>query len=171
MAQWSERCALKARAWIIGFKRVLSLIQTARFCPSGRSAPTLFKSSEAKPSRLGGLTPRAEILVWSGLLYTVQNGGTLVDPGLRRAFFGQTPQPWILAKRIGLLISGNILSSSRVMDPGVKLFSADPSRFIATPEALRCSRLRPAPEKMPDQAESELEKRKKKQSNGQTTHI
>ena len=30
-------------------ERLLVLIQTARFCPSGTSAPTLFKSSEAKP--------------------------------------------------------------------------------------------------------------------------
>ncbi len=46
------------------------LIQTARFCPSGTSAPTLFKSSEARPSlsiRPVGLPLRAEIC----LLYTV----------------------------------------------------------------------------------------------------
>ena len=52
-------------------ERLPVLIQTARFCPSGTSAPTLFKSSEAKSSlsnRPGGLPPRAEIC----LLYTVQ---------------------------------------------------------------------------------------------------
>ena len=31
-------------------ERLRVLIQTARFCPSGTSAPTLFKSSETKPS-------------------------------------------------------------------------------------------------------------------------
>ncbi len=52
-------------------ERLPVLIQTARFCPGGTSAPTLFKSSEAKPSlsiRPVGLPPRAEIC----LLYTVQ---------------------------------------------------------------------------------------------------
>ena len=42
-------------------ERLLVLIQTARFCPSGTSAPTLFKSSETKPSlscRHCGLPPR-----------------------------------------------------------------------------------------------------------------
>jgi hypothetical protein len=51
-------------------ERLPVLIQMARFYPSGTSAPTLFKSSEAKPSlsiRPVGLPPRAEIC----LLYTV----------------------------------------------------------------------------------------------------
>ncbi len=52
--------------------RLLVLIQTACFCPSGTSAPTLFKSSEIKPSlssRHCGLPPRGQLC----LPYTVQN--------------------------------------------------------------------------------------------------
>ena len=53
-------------------ERLLVLIQTARFCPSGKSALTLFKSSETKPSlssRHCGLPPRGQLC----LPYTVQN--------------------------------------------------------------------------------------------------
>ena len=68
----SEICSRGSMVRAVRFKseRLPVLIQTARFCPSGTSAPTLFKSSEAKPSlsiRPVGLPPRAEIC----LLYTV----------------------------------------------------------------------------------------------------
>ena len=68
----SEICSRGSMVRALRFKseRLPVLIQTARFCPSGTSAPTLFKSSEAKPSlsiRPVGLPPRAEIC----LLYTV----------------------------------------------------------------------------------------------------
>ena len=69
----SEICSRGSMVRALRFKseRLPVLIQAARFCPSGTSAPTLFKSSEAKSSlsnRPGGLPPRAEIC----LLYTVQ---------------------------------------------------------------------------------------------------
>ena len=68
----SEICSRGSMVRALRFtsERLPVLIQTARFCPSGTSAPTLFKSSEAKPSLsicLVGLAPRAEIC----LLYTV----------------------------------------------------------------------------------------------------
>jgi hypothetical protein len=68
----SEICShgSMVRAVRLKSKRLPVLIQTACFCPSGTSAPTLFNSSEAEPSlssRPGGLPPRAEIC----LLYTV----------------------------------------------------------------------------------------------------
>jgi hypothetical protein len=58
------------QSWLSGQSVALSKqeisgsIQTARFCPSGTSAPTFFKSSEAKPSlssRHGGLHPRGHL--------------------------------------------------------------------------------------------------------------
>ena len=69
----SEICSRGSmvRAVRLKSERLPVLIQTVRFCPSGTSAPTLFKSSEAKPSlsiRHVDLPPRAEIC----LLYTVQ---------------------------------------------------------------------------------------------------
>ena len=70
----SEICSRGSMVRALRFisERLPVLIQTARFCPSGTSAPTpsLFKSSEAKPSlsiRPIGLPPRVEIC----LLYTV----------------------------------------------------------------------------------------------------
>jgi hypothetical protein len=69
----SEICSRGSmvRALRLTSERLPVLIQTARFCPSGTSAPTLFKSSDAKPSLSicpVGLPPRAEIC----LLYTAQ---------------------------------------------------------------------------------------------------
>ncbi len=69
----SEICSHGSMVGVVRFKNEILrvLVQTARFCPSGMSAPTLFKSSESKPSLSnspGGLPPRAEIC----LLYTVQ---------------------------------------------------------------------------------------------------
>ena len=68
----SEICSRGSMVRAVRFKseRLPVQIQTARFCPCGTSAPTLFKSSEAKPSLSVcpvGLPPRAEIC----LLYTV----------------------------------------------------------------------------------------------------
>ena len=53
-------------------ERLPVLIQTARFCPSCTSVPTLFKSWETKPSPSsshGGLPPRGQLC----LHYSVQN--------------------------------------------------------------------------------------------------
>jgi hypothetical protein len=72
-------------------ERLPVLIQALCFCPSGVSTPTLFKSSEAKPSlssRHGGLPLRGQLLL---LLLTLDctNSGTLVETP-PRAFFCQS---------------------------------------------------------------------------------
>ena len=69
----SQICSHGSAVRVVRFlsERLLVLIQTARFCPSGTSAPTLFKSLEAKPSlstHHGGLPPRGQLC----LPYTVQ---------------------------------------------------------------------------------------------------
>ncbi len=54
-------CGSVVRALRLISVRLPVQIQPVCFCPSGVSAPALFKSSEAKPapsSRLGGLPPR-----------------------------------------------------------------------------------------------------------------
>ena len=53
-------------------ERLPVLIQPVRFCPSGISAPTLFKSSETKPAltgRRGGLPPRGQLLLLLGSIF------------------------------------------------------------------------------------------------------
>ena len=48
----SQICSHGSAVRVVRFlsERLLVLIQTARFCPSGTSAPTPYKSSETKPS-------------------------------------------------------------------------------------------------------------------------
>ena len=72
----SQMCSHGSAVRAVRFvsERLLVLIQTARFCPShgGTSAPTLFKSSETKPSLPSchcGLPRRGQLCSY----YSVQN--------------------------------------------------------------------------------------------------